>query len=93
MNNVQLLKQMQKLHKEISLNLEELDKLKIISSTEIATEQTKKQYNKLLMKTKKSFSTLETTFKLIAKQKISFPVEFAEIGLEIDDFRKRLEQL
>lgn len=93
MNNTQILRQMQLIHKEVSVNLEELEHLKVICNTEISTEQNKKQYEKLYTKTKKSLSILETSYKLIAKQKITFPIELAEIGLDIDDFRRRFDEL
>ncbi len=93
MNTVQILQQMQKNHKQIQNDLEKLENLKLISSTEAGTEQDKKQFEKLLVKTKKTFSTLKTSYKLISKQKIAFPPEFIEIGMEINEFEERMKIL
>lgn len=93
MNTVQMLQQMQKNHKQIQNDLDKLESLKLINSTEAGTENDKKQFNKLLVKTKKTFSTLKTSYKLVSKQRLSFPPEFFEIGMEIDDFEKRLNNL
>ena len=93
MNTVQILQQMQKNHKQIQVSLDELERLKLVCSTEIGTESNKKQFEKLLNKTKKTFYTLKSSSKLVSKQKLAFPPEFAEIGIEIDELEDKLNKL
>lgn len=95
MNTVQILQQMQKNHKQINNNLDELERIKLVFSTETGTETetNQKQFKKLLEKTKKNFSTLKTSYNLVSKQKLAFPPEFFEIGMEIDEFEERLGKL
>ena len=90
MNNVQILKQMQKQHNEVRNNIEQLDTLKLKCSTEIGTDTDKKVYNKLLKNTLKTFKTLEMSYNMLIKQKINFPSEFIEIGVEIKSFKDEL---
>ena len=84
MNNVQILKQMQKQHNEVRNNIEQLDALKLKCSTEIGTD------NKLLKNTLKTFKTLEMSYNMLIRQKINFPPEFIEIGTEIKSFKDEL---
>lgn len=93
MNTVQILQQMQKNHKQVQNSLDKLEELKLICSTQAGTEVDRKQFEKLLEKTKKTFSTLKTSYKLVSKQKFSFPPEFLEIGIEIDEFDEKLKKL
>lgn len=93
MNTIQILQQMQKNHKQVQNNLEQLENLKVIFSTQAGTEADKKQFEKLLAKTKKTFSTLKTSYMLVLKQKTNFPPEFYEIGAEIEMLENRLKNI
>lgn len=93
MNTVQILQQMQKNHKQVQNNLEQLENLKVISSTQAGTETDKKQFEKLLAKTKKTFSMLKTSYMLISKQRTNFPPELYEIGTEIEVLENKLRSI
>ena len=81
---------MQKQHNEVRNNIEQLDALKLKCSTEIGTDIDKKNYNKLLKNTLKTFKTLEMSYNMLIRQKINFPPEFIEIGTEIKSFKDEL---
>lgn len=91
MNNAQILTSMMKQHKEISNNLDKLDNLYLKCKTEIGTDKDKKTFNKILKQTKKIYSTLSRSYNIIAKQKMNLPQEFFEIGLEINEFKQKLD--
>lgn len=83
---------MQKQHRDISNNLSRLDELKVICMTEIGTDKDIKNYNKIYTQTKKLLSSLSMSYNLLAAQRIDFPTEFVEIGLEIEDFKRQMEE-
>lgn len=93
MNIQQLLISMQKQHKDVSNNLDKLENLKLICNTDMGTDKDKKNFNKLLKQTKKLYSTLSMSYKMVTNQKLNFPKEMKEIGLEIEEFKNRLENL
>ena len=93
MDNVQLLKNMQKQHKQIANDLDELESLSFIISTEAGTEANKKLYNKKYNKVNKNLNTLLLSYKLIQNQKLNLPPEFAKIGIEIKEFKNRVQLL
>ena len=91
MNNVNILKQMQKQHLEVKNNLDKLESLKWRCTTEIGTDSDKKQFNKLFKNTEKILRGLTLSYIMIMNQKIELPPEFIEIGSEINEFKQALE--
>ena len=90
MNNQSILIAMMKQHKEVHNNLNRLEELEINCKTILGTEKDKKNFNKLLKQTNKTYSILSKSYKLILNQKIQMPEDFLDIGLDIDKMGEEL---
>lgn len=91
MNIQQTLNSMLKQHKEISKNLNTLEDLQMKCKTVLGNDKDKKNFNKLLKQTKKTYFVLNNSYKMIARDKTTKPKEFLEIGIEIEEMGKTLE--
>lgn len=91
MNVQQLLMQMQKQHIEVSNNLDTLEDLK--QPYNYHRENNEDKFKKLLNKTEKTLKTLSMTYNLVSRQKLNYPPEMVDIGVEINSFKERLEVL
>lgn len=90
MNNQSILIAMMKQHKEVHNNLNRLEELEINCKTILGTEKDKKNFNKLLKQTNKTYFILYKSYKLILNQKIQMPEDFLDIGLDIDKMGEEL---
>lgn len=90
MNNQSILIAMMKQHKEVHNNLNRLEELEVNCKTILGTEKDKKNFNKLLKQTNKTYFILYKSYKLILNQKIQMPEDFLDIGLDIDKMGEEL---
>ena len=67
-----------------------LEELEVNCKTILGTKKDKKNFNKLLKQTNKTYSILSKSYKLILNQKIQMPEDFLDIGLDIDKMGEEL---